>query len=325
MTAAQSAEPPVPKRSSLPSKLRPDDAGELLGGRRVALGEEHDGDRREEDDAHHGEDHPALAAVADEPAVGRGQRRGEREDQPDLDRVRQAVRVLERHRRVHVEEPAAVRPELLDRLLRGDRPARERLGGAAEGVDAEVAAERLQHALGDQDDRRDERDREQHVEDRAEEVDPEVADQVTAAAVRERPDERDRDGDADAGRDEVLHRQPGHLAEVRHRRLAAVELPVRVRDERRGRVERDVPGRRLEALRVPGMQALGAQDEVEHEPREEREGDRRERVRLPVLAAIRVGPQQAAPAALDRREHRGQPACARRGRRAPCTPRAAAW
>ena len=56
--------------------------------------------------------------------------------------------------------------------------------------------------------------------------------------------------DADAGREPVLHRQPDHLAEVAHRRLAAVELPVGVRQERRGGVERDVPGRGFEALGV---------------------------------------------------------------------------
>ena len=45
--------------------------------------------------------------------------------------------------------------------------------------------------------------------------------------------ERDGDGDPDRGGGEVLHGQPGHLGQVAHRRLAAVVLPVRVRDEAR--------------------------------------------------------------------------------------------
>ena len=79
-------------------------------------------------------------------------------------------------------------------------------------------------------------------------------------------DQRDRDDDADGRGDEVLHRQTGHLAEVRERRLAAVVLPVRVRDERRRRVEAQVPGARVEAVRVERVQRLRAQDQVEREP-----------------------------------------------------------
>ena len=43
------------------------------------------------------------------------------------------------------------------------------------------------------------------------------------------------DGDADGRADELLERQRADLGEVRHRRLAAVVLPVRVGDERRRR------------------------------------------------------------------------------------------
>ncbi len=272
----------------------------------MTLGEEDDRHRGQEQQPHDREDHPALAAIADQATVGRGERRRDRENQPDLERVREPVRVLERHRRVHVEEAAAVRPELLDRLLRGDRAAGERLREPADAVDAQVAAERLQDALRDQHDRGEERERQQHVEGRAEEVDPEVADVPAPGAVGEPPDQRDGDGDADARGDEVLHRQPGHLAEVAHRGLAAVVLPVRVRHERRDGVEAVVPRNRVEVLRVPRVQRLRAQDQVEHEPPEQREGDGRPGVLLPVLPAARVRAQQPAPEALGRREHRAQ-------------------
>jgi hypothetical protein len=137
---------------------------------------------------------------------------------------------------------------------------------AAGAVEADVAAERLQDALRDQDDRGDEREREQHVERGPEQVHPEVPDVVPAGTVGEGADERHGDRDADAGGDEVLHRQPGHLAEVGHGGLAAVELPVRVRHERGDGVERHVPRHRVEVLRVPRVQRLRAQDQVERQP-----------------------------------------------------------
>ena len=54
----------------------------------------------------------------------------------------------------------------------------------------------------------------------------------------EAADQRDRHRDADRGRDEVLHGQAGHLAQMGHRRLARVRLPVRVGHE----ADRGVPG-----------------------------------------------------------------------------------
>ena len=70
---------------------------------------------------HRREDRPALAPVADEAAEREGERERDREQRPDLDQVRERGRVLERVRRVRVRDPAAVRPELLDRLLARDR------------------------------------------------------------------------------------------------------------------------------------------------------------------------------------------------------------
>ena len=70
--------------------------------------------------------------------------------------------VLERVRRVHVEEPAAVGAELLDGDLAGDRPAGDELLGAASTVSAaREAVEVLDHALAHEHDREDERQRQQ--------------------------------------------------------------------------------------------------------------------------------------------------------------------
>ena len=120
-------------------------------------------------------------------------------------------------------------------------------------------------------------------------------------------DQRDRDGDADRRRDEVLHRQPGHLAEVGHRRLAAVVLPVRVRDERRDGVERDVPGaewkpcglQRVRASACAGSGRAASQTASE-------KTTSALRVLLPVLAAAGLVRSSAVAEALGRREDRGQ-------------------
>ena len=119
----------IPKRCSLPSRLPPveplkcvrADAGEVLRRRAVLLGGVRDRDAETNSDRHRREDRPALPAAADHPPVGRRQRRRDQQDREQLDEVREARRVLERHRGVDVEEPAAVGPELLDRS-----PARRR-------------------------------------------------------------------------------------------------------------------------------------------------------------------------------------------------------
>ena len=128
--------------------------------------------------------------------------------------------------------------------------------------------------------------------------------------------------DADGGREEVLHRQPSHLAEVAHRRLAAVVLPVRVRDERRGGVERHVPRRRVEVLRVQAgevPQRLRAQDEVQQQPAGEREDDQALGVGLPVLTLGRRRPAGPGTAAAPGGRARGRGTCARRCRPPPCS------
>ena len=71
-------------------------------------------------------------------------------------------------------------------------------------------------------------------------VDPEVA-QPIGVRAGEPPDECDGDRDAHRRGHEVLHREPGHLHEMAHRRLAAVALPVRVGHE----TDRGIPCRAL--------------------------------------------------------------------------------
>jgi hypothetical protein len=80
--------------------------------------------------------------------------------------VRQAGRVLERHGPVRVEEPAAVRAELLDRLLGGDRVRGGSSGASPFNTSWMCAgpAQGLDRPLGHEDDGDDEGDRQQDVQ-----------------------------------------------------------------------------------------------------------------------------------------------------------------
>jgi hypothetical protein len=82
----------------------------------------------------------------------------------------------------------------------------------------------------------------------------------------------------------VLHRQAGHLAEVGHRRLAGIGLPVGVGDEGDRRVEGQEGRHRGEALRVQRQHVLQAQDHVEQREAARVEGQHGEQVALPALA-----------------------------------------
>ena len=83
--------------------------------------------QRHEDHEHRGQQRPALARVADHRAERVAERRRNQQDRQHLEEVRQRRRVLERMRRVDVEEPAAVGAELLDRDLAGGGSQRDGL------------------------------------------------------------------------------------------------------------------------------------------------------------------------------------------------------
>ena len=175
----------------------------------------------------------ALAAVADHLAERAGERERDHEEQGDLEQVRERIRVLERVGGVRVVEAAAVRSEFLDRLLRRDGTARDRLRARpARWSTSRASLKFCTTPCETQHDRRDERDRQQDADRGSDEVRPEVADRL-ALDPREPADQRDRDRDADRRRHEVLHGEADHLHEVAHRRLTRVRLPVRVRRERR--------------------------------------------------------------------------------------------
>ena len=216
----------MPKRTSLPSMLPPAcrstprrDAERSRDCRR--LGPVGDGDADEEQDAHGGEDRPALALVADHAAEDVGQRGADREDQHDLDQVGERRRVLEGMRGVGVEEAAAIGAEHLDGLLGGDRALGDRLLGAFERGRLDIGAEVLRHALPDEEQRDDDarsaagrracsasdRPRSCRCVLRRARAKPRTSATASAMPV--------------AAETKLCTRQPGHLGEIAHRRFAA--------------------------------------------------------------------------------------------------------
>ena len=80
-------------------------------------------------------------------------------------------------------EPAAVRPELLDRLLARDRRPVDRLRRALDGRRLGGPAEVLDDALADEDERDDDGERQEHAGRRPRQVDPEVPDRRPSGAA----------------------------------------------------------------------------------------------------------------------------------------------
>ena len=176
----------VPKRTSLPSMLPPTarrspaaSGCPALSKRMASAG------RADPDREHDREQHPALPLVLDQPPEGVGQGERDHQEHEDLEQVGEAVRVLERVRRVGVVGAAAVLAELLDRLLARDRAAGDRLGGALRPSCASVKPWRFWTTPWlDEHERDDERERQQHADRAAREVDPEVADRAPSGGAR---------------------------------------------------------------------------------------------------------------------------------------------
>ena len=97
VTAANSAEAAMPKRVSLPSMLPPACSAlaslvdALLRNQRVAklLAVERENRQRHEQDQHRGQDHPALAGIADHCAEGVGESERNQENRQHLQQIRQ--------------------------------------------------------------------------------------------------------------------------------------------------------------------------------------------------------------------------------------------
>ena len=177
--------------------------------------------------------------------------------------------------------------------------------GAFEGCRLDIGAEILRHALPDEDEGEHDRDRQQDIQGRAGEIDPEIADGL-GLAPREPTNERERKRDARRGREEIVDGETGHLGQIAHRRLAAVGLPVGVGDE----AHRGVEG---EALFDPGLpcriereQALKPLQRVERDKSDEAEDQQRDGIGEPMLLFLFIDAAAPVDRALERAQHRMQ-------------------
>ena len=134
VAVAQRAVLAMPKRTSLSvmlpptgRRLRDVDAGGAQHLRAVLLGGQRDRDADANIANIAAKSAQRLPARAHHPPEHEHLRRRDQEDREQLEEVRERRRVLERDRRVRVVEAAAVGAELLDRDLRRDRAARDRL------------------------------------------------------------------------------------------------------------------------------------------------------------------------------------------------------
>ena len=278
------------------------EAQRIERGGAVGFGPVAERDAGDKQDAHDGQDRPALTLVADHAAEHIGQACAEHEDGQHLDEVRQRGRVLERMRGVGVEEAAAIGAEHLDGDLRGDRADGDGLSGAFQRGGVDVRSERLRNALPNQKQCVDDADRHQDVERAAGDIDPEVANGLRRGAGKT-ADQCHREHDAGRRRQKVLMRQAEHLREVRHRALAAVVLPVGVGDEADRRVEGEV--RRDVGLlrRIERQPRLDAHQDIKNEEAAGMKQQHADRIGQPVLLAFLIDAAGSIYCRLDRPQH----------------------
>ena len=290
-----------------------------------------DSDSSEEQNGHGPPDGPAVRLRSRHASQRVRQPRADGEDRKHLDEVGQWRRILEWMSTVGVEETAAVGAVLLDDLLRSHWPLRDGLRcnrihyRLAFGIDGRLAVgihmlhllrfdqlrrvvrlQVLHHSLRDQQQRADHAERQQHPQDAANHVYPEVADGLHLPP-RDAANEGDRQRDAGRCGNKVVVSKTRHLGEVAHRALATIGLPVGVRGERSGRVPRQVLGRHArEFLRIERQMQLYPLDQIQQQHRHHAEQQHGRSVFRPAHLVVLVHAGQAIDQALDRPHHRIQ-------------------
>ena len=252
-----------------------------------------------EQQQHRRQDRPALPDIADRLAKGDRQPRAEHEHAEQLHKIADRRRVFERVRRIGVEEAAAIGAEQLDRELRRHRPERDDLFGTLDRRRADRCSEGLRHAERDIDQRKHDARGQEQVQRDARDIDPEIADPL-GLPPREATDQRERHRKAGRRRQEILHRQPDHLRQMRQRAFAAVILPIGVGDETDRGVEGEQSLDRGEPLRIERQDALQLQHREQERDAEQVECHQRNRVADPALFGLWIDADQLEQHALTR-------------------------
>ncbi len=107
----------------------------------------------------------------------------------------------------------------------------------------------MQHALLDKQQGDDQRQRQQHPQGDAGQVDPGVAECGDILASKG-ADEGKNHRNAAGGRKEILYRQARHLAEIAQGGLSGIGLPVGITDKADRSVQRQMPGEARKLLRI---------------------------------------------------------------------------
>ena len=98
-------------------------------------------------------------------------------------------------------------------------------------------------------------DREQHPKQTTRRIHPEIS-KLIGLLPRDAANNRNRNGNADRRRSEVVIGEAGHLREIAHGRFAAVRLPVGIGGKRRSGAERQPRLEIREFLRIKGENFL---------------------------------------------------------------------
>ena len=180
----------------------------------------------------------------------------------------------------------------------------DRLLGALERRRIDISAKVLRNALPDEKDRGDDRQRQQHVEGAAGEIDPEIADGL-GRSPRKAANKRDGERDTGGGRDEILGGETHHLREIAQRALAAIVLPVGVGGKADGGIEGEVWCNGRHACRVERQQALEAHERVDTQEARGVEQQHGDRIGDPMLLARLVDPGYPVETDFERSENGG--------------------
>ena len=223
----------------------------------------------------------------------------------DLHNVAPGVGVLERVRRIGVEEAAAVGAELLDDFLARHRSDRNGLLRPFERGRVDGAGESLRNAERHKDEGENHRDRQEDVERHPGQIDPEIADRRGGRAG-ESAHQREGHREAGRGRQEVVHGEAEHLGQMAHRGLAGIVLPVGVSDKTVRGVEREIGRHGVEAARIERQEILQPLQSVQRQETRDGKDDHGDCIAIPVLFARRIDPGQAVEPTLDRAQHRPQ-------------------
>ena len=199
---------------------------------------------------------------------------------------------------VGVEKTPAVGPDLLDGNLRSrgspwNHLLRNRLipavDGALEPRHMDRRRQCLHDALGDEQDRERDGEGQENVEDRANHVDPVIADRCRSLS-RKPADEGGEHRHAAGCGSEILNREPQHLRHVTHGRLAGIGLPICIRHEADRRVEGKNRRHTRQVLRVEGKKCLAALEQIKEKKPGRMEEQDGPGIILPVHLSFRMDP-----------------------------------